>query len=141
MIRANTVNTEGVGLLPNSEFAVYLFSEPTLLGVGKSDAAGKFFASFAVDKDFPLGNHTLQINGTLPNGKTSSISMPVTVIENADTARSQAMPKTILIDENPVTRATDALYLIIAIFAFLILFMLFGGSRLMLAAFRRRKDQ
>jgi hypothetical protein len=51
------------------------------------------------------------------------------------------MPKTILIDENPVTRATDALYLIIAIFAFLILFMLFGGSRLMLAAVRRRKDQ
>jgi hypothetical protein len=141
MIRSNTVNTEGVGLLPNSEFAVYLFSEPTLLGVGKSDAAGKFFASFVVDKDFPLGNHTLQINGTLPDGKSSSISMPVTVIENADIARSQAMPKTILIDENPVTRATDALYLIIAVFAFLILFMLFGGSRLFLAAVRRRKDE
>jgi Fibronectin type III domain len=141
MIRSNTVNTEGIGLQPNSEFAVYLFSEPTLLGVGKSDAAGKFFASFVVDKDFPLGNHTLQINGTLPDGKSSSISMPVTVIENADIARNQAMPKTILIDENPVTRATDALYLIIAIFAFLILFMLFGGSRLMLAAVRRRKDQ
>jgi hypothetical protein len=141
MIRSNTVNTEGIGLLPNSEFAVYLFSEPTLLGVGKSDATGKFFASFVVDKDFPLGNHTLQINGTLPDGKTSSISMPVTVIENADIARSQAMPKTILIDENPVTRATDALYLIIAIFAFLILFMLFGGSRLFLAAVRRRKDE
>ena len=56
-------------------------------------------------------------------------------------ARSQAMPRTILIDENPVSRATDALYLIIAVFAFLILFMLFGGSRLMLAAVRRRKDQ
>jgi hypothetical protein len=141
MIRSNTVNTEGVGLLPNSEFAVYLFSEPTLLGVGKSDSSGKFFASFVVDKNFPLGNHTLQINGTLPDGKSSSISMPVTVIENADIARNQAMPKTILVDENPVTRATDALYLIIAIFAFLILFMLFGGSRLFLAAVRRRKDQ
>jgi hypothetical protein len=141
MIRSNTVNTEGVGLLPNSEFAVYLFSEPTLLGVGKSDSSGKFFASFVVDKNFPLGNHTLQINGTLPDGKSSSISMPVTVIENADIARSQAMPKTIFVDENPVARATDALYLIIAIFAFLILFMLFGGSRLFLAAVRRRKDE
>jgi hypothetical protein len=141
MIRSNTVNTEGIGLQPNSEFAVYLFSEPTLLGVGKSDAAGKFFASFVVDKDFPLGNHTLQVNGTLSNGKASSISMPVTVIENADIARSQAMPKTIFVDENPVARATDALYLIIAIFAFLILFMLFGGSRLFLAAVRRRKDE
>ena len=141
MIRSNSVNTEGVGLQPNSEFAVYLFSEPTLLGVGKSDASGKFFASFTVDKNFPLGNHTLQINGTLSNGKASSISMPVTVIENADIARSQAMPKTIFVDENPVTRATDALYLIIAIFAFLIIFMLFGGSRLFLAAVRRRKDE
>jgi hypothetical protein len=141
MIRSNTVNTEGIGLQPNSEFAVYLFSEPTLLGVGKSDATGKFFASFTVDKNFPLGNHTLQVNGTLSNGKASSISMPVTVIENADIARSQAMPKTIFVDENPVARATDALYLIIAIFAFLILFMLFGGSRLFLAAVRRRKDE
>ena len=141
MIRSNTVNTEGVGLQPNSEFAVYLFSEPTLLGVGKSDAAGKFFASFVVDKDFPLGNHTLQVNGTLSNGKASSISMPVTVIENADIARNQAMPKTILVDENPVLRATDALYLIIAVFAFLIIFMLFGGSRLLLAAVKRRKDE
>jgi hypothetical protein len=67
--------------------------------------------------------------------------MPVTVIENVDIARSQAMPKTIFVDENPVARATDALYLIIAIFAFLILFMLFGGSRLFLAAVRRRKDE
>jgi hypothetical protein len=141
MIRSNSVNTEGVGLQPNSEFAVYLFSEPTLLGVGKSDSSGKFFASFTVDKNFPLGNHTLQINGTLSNGKASSISMPVTVIENADIARSQAMPKTIFVDENPVARATDALYLIIAIFAFLIIFMLFGGSRLFLAAVRRRKDE
>ena len=141
MIRSNTVNTEGIGLQPNSEFAVYLFSEPTLLGVGKSDAAGKFFTSFTVDKNFPLGNHTLQVNGTLANGKASSISMPVTVIENADIARSQAMPKTIFVDENPVARATDALYLIIAIFAFLILFMLFGGSRLFLAAVRRRNDE
>ena len=141
MIRSNTVNTEGIGLQPNSEFAVYLFSEPTLLGVGKSDATGKFFASFTVDKNFPLGNHTLQVNGTLSNGKASSISMPVTVIENADIARSQAMPKTIFVDENPVARATDALYLIIAIFAFLIIFMLFGGSRLFLAAVRRRKDE
>ena len=141
MIRSNTVNTEGIGLQPNSEFAVYLFSEPTLLGVGKSDASGKFFASFIVDKNFPLGNHTLQVNGTLSNGKASSISMPVTVIENADIARSQAMPKTIFVDENPVARATDALYLIIAIFAFLIIFMLFGGSRLFLAAVRRRKDE
>jgi hypothetical protein len=94
MVRSNGVETKGVGLSPNSEFSVYLFSDPTLLGVGKADAQGKFNASFLVDKDFPLGNHTLQINGVLANGKTSSISMPVSVVESVEMATSQAMVKT-----------------------------------------------
>ena len=94
MVRSNGVETKGVGLSPNSEFSVYLFSDPTLLGVGKADAQGKFNASFLVDKDFPLGNHTLQINGMLANGKTSSISMPVSVVESVETATTQAMVKT-----------------------------------------------
>jgi len=141
MVRSNTVNTQGIGMKPNSEFAVYLFSEPTLLGIGKSDATGKFFASFIVDKNFPLGNHTLQVNGILPNGKISSISMPVTVVENAEIAQRQAMPKTIFVDENPVTKATSTLYFLIALFAILILLMLFGGFRFLLIAFKRRKDE
>jgi hypothetical protein len=140
MIRSNTVNTNGVGLLPNSEFAVYLFSEPTLLGIGKSDLKGNFYASFMVDKEFPLGNHTLQVNGILSNGKTSSISMPVTVVENADIAHSQATPKSNLVDENPVTKANSVSYLIIAIFILLLIIMLFGGSRLFLVAGRRRQE-
>ena len=94
MVRSNGVETKGVGLSPNSEFSVYLFSDPTLLGVGKADAKGSFNASFLVDKDFPLGNHTLQINGMLANGKTSSISMPVSVVESVETATTQAMVKT-----------------------------------------------
>ena len=141
MVRSNTVNTQGIGMKPNSEFAVYLFSEPTLLGIGKSDASGKFFASFIVDKNFPLGNHTLQVNGILPNGKISSISMPVTVVENAEIAQRQAMPKTIFVDENPVTKATNALYFLIALFVILILLLLFGGFRFFLIAFKRRKDE
>ena len=140
MIRSNSVNTEGVGLLPNSEFAVYLFSEPTLLGVGKSDIRGNFYASFIVDKNFPLGNHTLQVNGILSNGKTSSISMPVTVVENADIAHSQASPKSNLVDENPVTKANNLSYLIIAIFVLILIFMLLGASRLFLGAGRRRQE-
>jgi hypothetical protein len=140
MIRSNSVNTEGVGLLPNSEFAVYLFSEPTLLGVGKSDIRGNFYASFIVDKNLPLGNHTLQVNGILSNGKTSSISMPVTVVENADIAHSQATPKSNLGDENPVTKANNLSYLIMAIFVLLLIFMLFGGSRLFLVAGRTRQE-
>ena len=101
MVRSNGVETKGVGLSPNSEFSVYLFSDPTLLGVGKADTQGSFNASFLVDKDFPLGNHTLQINGVLANGKTSSISMPVSVVESVETATSQAMTKVTQVNDSP----------------------------------------
>ena len=65
----------------------------------------------------------------------------VYAIENAEIAQRQAMPKTIFVDENPVTKATNALYFLIALFAILILLMLFGGWRLFLVAFKRRKDE
>jgi hypothetical protein len=52
------------------------------------------------------------------------------------------MPKTVFVNENPVTKATNTLYYLIALFAALLLFMLFGGSRLLLAAVRKQdKDE
>jgi hypothetical protein len=90
--RTNTLETEGVGLKPNSEFAVYLFSEPILLGTGKTDSLGNFYASFDVDNKIPLGQHTLQVNGTLTNGKSSSISLPVLVVESVKTLSRDAIP-------------------------------------------------
>jgi len=137
MVKNYNVETEGKGLAPNSEFAVYLFSEPTLIGVGKTNANGEYFASFKVDENLPIGDHTLQVNGILPDGKTSSISMPVVLVDSIITAQNQAMPKTILIDDNPIETATNSLYFIIAIFIALIIFMLFGGSKLLFAAFKR----
>lgn len=140
MVQSNFVFAQGNGLAPNSEFAVYLFSNPTLLGIGKTNIKGEFFVSFAVKKQIPLGDHTLQVNGLLADGRTSSVSMPVSVVDSLATAQSNAMPKTVFVNENPVTKATNTLYFIIALFAALLLFMLFGGSRLLLAAVRR-KDQ
>jgi hypothetical protein len=141
MVQSNFVFAQGTGLAPNSEFAVYLFSNPTLLGVGKTNAKGEFFVSFPVKKQIPLGDHTLQINGLLADGRTSSVSMPVSVVDSLATAQSNAMPKTVFVNENPVTKATNALYFLIALFAILILLMLFGGWRLFLVAFKRRKDE
>lgn len=110
MVRNNTVETQGSGLAPNSEFAVYLFSEPTLLGIGKTDAQGNYFASFPVTGELPIGDHTLQINGELTNGQVSSVSLPVSIVESVAAAKSNAMPKTILIDADPVDEALDAVY-------------------------------
>ena len=140
MVQSNFVFAQGTGLAPNSEFAVYLFSNPTLLGIGKTNAKGEFFISFAVKNQIPLGDHTLQVNGLLADGRTSSVSMPVTLVDSIETARSNAMAKTVFVNENPVTKATNALYFLIALFAALLLFMLFGGSRLLLAAFSRREE-
>jgi hypothetical protein len=142
MVQSNFVFAQGTGLAPNSEFAVYLFSNPTLLGVGKTNAKGEFFVSFPVKKQIPLGDHTLQVNGLLADGRTSSVSMPVSVVDSLATAQSNAMPKTVFVNENPVAKATNTLYYLIALFAALLLFMLFGGSRLLLAAVRRQdKDE
>jgi hypothetical protein len=110
MVKNNSVETQGAGLAPNSEFAVYLFSEPTLLGIGVTDSQGRFFASFPVEKELPLGDHTLQVNGTLLDGKASSISMPVSVVDSIQIANTQAMPKTIFVDVNPVDNALNAVY-------------------------------
>jgi hypothetical protein len=110
MVKNNSVETQGAGLAPNSEFAVYLFSEPTLLGIGVTDSQGRFFASFPVEKELPLGDHTLQVNGILLDGKASSVSMPVSVVDSIQIANTQAMPKTIFVDVNPVDNALNAVY-------------------------------
>lgn len=134
IMQSNLVYAQGNGLASNSEFAVYMFSNPTLLGVGKTNAKGEFFVFFPVNKQIPIGDHTLQVNGLLADGRTSSVSMPVSVV---DSVAIEAMPNNVFVDENPVTKATNTRYYLIA----LLLFMLFGGSRLWLAALRRKEEE
>ena len=141
MVRSNNVETEGTGMLPNSEFAVYLFSDPVVVGVGKTAANGKFFASFPVDRTLPIGDHTLQVNGLLASGQTTSVSMPVTVVEDIATAKGQAMPKTIFVDVNPVDKALEATYWMLIVLA--IMMILIAASfkdRFFILLGRRRKD-
>jgi hypothetical protein len=139
MIRNNTVETQGSGLAPNTEFAVYLFSEPTLLGIGKTDAQGKFFVSFPVTEELPIGDHTLQINGELVNGQVSSVSMPVSIVETAEVANSKAMPKTILIDVDPVDQALDAVYwLFFVLLVIVILAVLTNRQKFFFFFYRKR---
>jgi hypothetical protein len=131
---SSLVYAQGNGLAPNSEFATYLFSNPTLLGVGKTNAKGEFFVFFPVKNQVPLGDHTLQVNGLLADGRTSSVSMPVSVV---DSIAIEAMPNNVVVDESPVTKASNTRYFLIA----LLLFLLLGGSRLWLAALRRKDEE
>ncbi len=137
MVRENSVETEGQGMAPESEFAVYLFSDPILLGVGKTDLAGRFFASFPVEQELPLGDHTLQVVGITPTGEQRTVAMPVVIVEDVETAKTQALPETILVDQNPVQAWFESVNYLITILLILILvafWWLFGIRR------RRREE-
>lgn len=137
MVRENSVETEGQGMAPESEFAVYLFSDPILLGVGKTDLAGRFFASFPVEQELPLGDHTLQVVGITPNGEQRTVAMPVVIVEDIETAKTEALPETILVDQNPVQAWFESVNYLITILLILILvafWWLFGIRR------RRREE-
>jgi hypothetical protein len=134
MVQSNLVVAEGNGLAPNTEFAVYLFSEPTLLGVGKTNQKGEFFVSFEVGKRIPLGDHTLQVNGLLADGRTSSVSMPVSIVDKVDAFESEEVP----LGASPVTETTDLPY---SVFALVGLVLLVLGLWWFLAAIRRRKKE
>jgi serine protease len=140
MVRSNNVETEGTGMAPNSEFAVYLFSDPILLGIGKTDSQGKFFASFPVTQELPIGDHTLQVNGLLPDGRSTSVSLPVIVVDSIATAKNQAMPKTIFVDSNPVDVALRAMYWILIVLAVMVFLIGVSYKDRFFALIKRRKD-
>ena len=139
MVRSNTVETEGNGLRPNSEFAVYLFSEPILMGIGKTDSNGNFYASFPVDETLPLGQHTLQVNGIMANGEGSSISLPVVVVESPEVAQSNAMPGSPLGDESTNFFGISG-YLIWFFWLLLLLIIAWAIRREYVAGRRRRQS-
>jgi len=136
MLLGNLVEAEGTGFAGNSEFAVWLFSEPTMLGIGKTDAAGRFFASFPVEKSIPLGDHTLQVVGVTSSGEQRSISLPVIVLDNKETAMNNSIENVIQVSQNPVQKWFDSISYL-AILMFLVIFL----ALWMLWIMRRRKDE
>ena len=136
MLLGNLVEAEGTGFAGNSEFAVWLFSEPTMLGIGKTDAAGRFFASFPVEKSIPLGDHTLQVVGVTSSGEQRSISLPVIVLDDKETAMNNSIENVIQVSQNPVQKWFDS----ISYLALLLLLVIFLALW-MLWIMRRRKDE
>lgn len=142
MLKSNSVVAQGDGLAPNTEFAVYLFSKPTLLGIGKTNGRGEFFVSFPVKKNIPLGDHTLQVNGLLSDGRVSSVSMPVRVVDSVESVVAEEAA-----DTNPAYEThsdsgnTEAPYLATVSILFLIMIVLFAVSRLIWVVTRRRRKR
>jgi hypothetical protein len=56
------------GLLPNSWVEIYAHSEPVLLASGYADENGEFNVTVSLPADIPPGDHTIQAEGTTPEG-------------------------------------------------------------------------
>lgn len=139
MVRNNFVISEGKGLAPVSEFAVYLFSDPILLGVGITNAQGEFFVKFPVENDLPIGEHTLQVVGIAPGGAKRTVSLPVIVVENEESALSQSIGNVIEVAENPVEAWISSISYLAILFGILLILVFWALWWLIFK--RRKKDE
>jgi hypothetical protein len=138
MAQSNLVEAQGDGLAPNTEFAVYLFSDPTLLGIGRTNDKGEFFVSFAIENEIPLGDHTLQVNGLLADGRTSSVSIPVSVIDEDVAAESVIAPGANNSEIEPLPATSNASFPV-GYWQLIGLAALVAGFWWLLAGLRRKK--
>jgi hypothetical protein len=136
MVKNNNVESQGSGLAPNTEFAVYLFSDPQLLGIGKTDAQGSFFASFPVENELPVGDHTLQVKGLLEGGQTSSVSLPISVVESLEANQ--------VITQEPIDNNSSSKFLLnwilLAVILVILVLIVAKRERLLILIKRRKKN-
>jgi hypothetical protein len=138
MVIGNAVETQGRGMSPNTEFAVYLFSEPTLLGVGITDAEGRFFASFVPEEEIPIGDHTLQVKGILASGERVAISLPVTVVAKVEDALAQTSSEA---SSSPQGATISPVWVVISLIAIALLLALASRRWLLILARKRSKEE
>ena len=136
MVKSNNVESQGSGLAPNTEFAVYLFSDPQLLGIGKTDAQGSFFASFPVENELPVGDHTLQVKGLLEGGQTSSVSLPISVVESLEANQVMTQEP---IDNNSSSKFILN-WILLAVILVILVLIVAKRERLLILIKRRKKN-
>jgi len=136
MVKNNNVESQGSGLAPNTEFAVYLFSDPQLLGVGKTDAQGNFFASFPVENEIAVGEHTLQVKGLLEGGQTSSVSLPISVVESLEV--TQVMTQEPI--ENNSSSKFSLNWILLTVIIMIFIVIVTKRERLLILIKRRKKN-
>ena len=67
----------GTGFKPNTDVHIYIFSSPQLLGILKTDDAGKFTGEVMTPSNLTIGEHILQITGYTLDGviRTADIAV------------------------------------------------------------------
>ena len=88
VVQGASINATGSGFKPDSPVEAWLYSTPVLLGSGLAKADGSFDNTYAIDSDFPLGDHTVVLHGISPTDEVITLALGVTVI--ADEAESSS---------------------------------------------------
>lgn len=105
------VAVTGLGFKPFSYAKVYIFSTPTLLGVVKTDASGRFIGTLPLPDGLNLGEHVIQVSGFSNDNKERDALLGVVAIgENANVANPAPTPLTPHPVSNGVIPFDDAKY-------------------------------
>ncbi len=87
VVQGATISASGTGFKPDSPVEAWLYSTPVLLGSGLANADGSFDNTYAIDSDFPLGDHTVVLHGISPTDEVITLALGVTVIaDDADSS-------------------------------------------------------
>lgn len=94
------VRLNGAGFQPNSTVEVWMFSDPTFVGVVQTDAEGNYGSLLQMPEDLKSGEHTLQSTGTARNGSevAAATGLRVTEAENAAVVKQQKLNTTVFFD-------------------------------------------
>lgn len=77
--QGNSLAIQASGFAPQTTVKVWLFSEPKSIGIVSVNRDGTISSSLPITENLPIGKHTLQVTGLLPDGTTKSVMLSVTV--------------------------------------------------------------
>jgi hypothetical protein len=103
------IKVEAVGYAPNSEFALWLRSDPVFIGRGVANRFGEIKATFNVPKNVPLGDHKIELNGLTKKKEVRSVAVPATVIKYTNPGNIE------FVTENPVDKYLNGLSILMSL--------------------------
>ena len=127
--RLNRVFVTGQGFKPGTQAVVWIFSNPRRLGVIQVGATGSYSSQLQISSAVELGDHTLQVNGVIPDGNVRSMNIGIEIVE------SYSLPGD---DKNSDQGVLDSTAEVLVLYT--ILLVILGSSSFLLVSRKRRKS-
>lgn len=99
VLRGDSIHYEIVGLAPNSDATLWLFSDPLNLVSANADAQGVLAGSVVVPDDVPAGDHRFVTDGINANSESAVVAVGIAIGEmekSSSNARTAAISVLIL---------------------------------------------